>query len=360
MRQIEDFVKLSKYAGERFDLVQGGGGNSSVKLGKSVMLIKASGFMLSEVEADHGWARVRYPQVLSILNNKKILLGKNRPRRERLAGLLLKETCQDSVKRPSIETFLHAMTGYAYTLHIHPVVVNALTCRFDWSRILASLFGGGQAAYVDYGAPGIELALALKKVIGAHFGRYHKKPRVIFMQNHGLIVAHDQVQELIRAMEDVIKKIENYLKIDLDRYKMTNRVSAFVNSLKQTNFISYMSCDEDLNSFLKMDRKLLLSSPFCPDGLVYCGEKPLEVKSLADDRSLKRYYARFSTLPKVIIHQGRIFFISENLKKIRSMEDTFKFHLMALKFARGKVKFLGRNELKYLSGLETEKYRQKI
>jgi rhamnose utilization protein RhaD (predicted bifunctional aldolase and dehydrogenase) len=32
MNEITDFVKYSKYAGQRFDLVQAGGGNSSVKL----------------------------------------------------------------------------------------------------------------------------------------------------------------------------------------------------------------------------------------------------------------------------------------------------------------------------------------
>ena len=42
MIELKNFVEISKYAGERFDLVQAAGGNTSVKLKNSEMLIKAS------------------------------------------------------------------------------------------------------------------------------------------------------------------------------------------------------------------------------------------------------------------------------------------------------------------------------
>ena len=50
MNELENFILMSKYAGERFDIVQAGGGNSSVKLEDGSMLIKASGFSLSEIQ----------------------------------------------------------------------------------------------------------------------------------------------------------------------------------------------------------------------------------------------------------------------------------------------------------------------
>jgi rhamnose utilization protein RhaD (predicted bifunctional aldolase and dehydrogenase) len=40
MSEIKDFVEISKYAGERLDLVQAAGGNSSVKLDNGEMFIK--------------------------------------------------------------------------------------------------------------------------------------------------------------------------------------------------------------------------------------------------------------------------------------------------------------------------------
>ena len=60
MIEIKNFVEISKYAGERFDLVQASGGNSSVKITDTKMLIKASGFLLSDInENSHHGARSR-------------------------------------------------------------------------------------------------------------------------------------------------------------------------------------------------------------------------------------------------------------------------------------------------------------
>ena len=47
---LADFSRISKTAGTRADYVQGGGGNTSVKLNDGLMAIKASGFCLSDIE----------------------------------------------------------------------------------------------------------------------------------------------------------------------------------------------------------------------------------------------------------------------------------------------------------------------
>ena len=53
---IEAFVKLSQIGGSRADYVQGGGGNTSVKLKNGYMAIKASGYCLKDIEKDTGYA----------------------------------------------------------------------------------------------------------------------------------------------------------------------------------------------------------------------------------------------------------------------------------------------------------------
>ena len=45
---IKDLIKISQYAGDRVDYTQGGGGNTSVK-NQGVMLIKASGYRLVDI-----------------------------------------------------------------------------------------------------------------------------------------------------------------------------------------------------------------------------------------------------------------------------------------------------------------------
>ena len=54
MNEIKNLIKLSKYAGMREDIVQAGGGNTSVKIDDKTMFIKSSGYQLSEMEENMG------------------------------------------------------------------------------------------------------------------------------------------------------------------------------------------------------------------------------------------------------------------------------------------------------------------
>ena len=50
--KLNAFSRLSQTAGARADYVQGGGGNTSVKLADGLMAIKASGYCLSDIRPD--------------------------------------------------------------------------------------------------------------------------------------------------------------------------------------------------------------------------------------------------------------------------------------------------------------------
>lgn len=394
MRELEEFVKLSKYAGERYDLIQAGGGNSSVKLNNRIMLIKASGFMLSEVELDKGYLKINIKKVTSILNNKKLLALGNKDKRNKLASKLLGETVIGSKNRPSIETFLHALL-YKYTLHIHPLSVSAIICKKKWKEILKALFdtfaaskphpsGCGNVtplsinpeinpslqtgenrrvdyniSFVNYRTPGVEFAIELKKVINKFQKKYNVKPKIIFMQNHGLIVSSDNCEEVRDKIENVLIKLENYLKVDLNKYRMTNKISALLNNVRNTHYISYLSSDAFLNKLIKTKRDLFFNKPFCPDVLVYCGMHPLEINNLKDPTPFIKYYKRYSQLPSVIIYNNYIFFAARDLKKAKEIEEVFKYSILVLSLAENNINFLNNSELLYLNNWEPEKYRQR-
>ncbi len=337
MREIDRLVEISKYVGERFDLIQAGGGNSSVKLDKKTMIIKASGFTLSEVERDRGHVKIRFDKVLEMLEGKK-------PRISKTAL-----SARDG--RPSIETFLHSLLS-KYTIHMHPVVVGAVACHKHWRETLVLLFK--KTPLVRYKTPGIELALELKKEVDDHEKRYSEKPKVIFLQNHGLIVTSDDYSEVLKIIEETIAKIERHLKVDMARYKMTNEISRAVNSAEgagATRLVSYLSCDDELRRLLKTKRSLFFTKPFCPDDIVYCGTKALEIKDIK--RGSKTY-------PRVVICKDEIFFVAPSIKKAREIEEVFKSHLMILKIRRGRgMNFLSDEEAAYLDSWDAERYRRK-
>ena len=61
--ELISFKNISKYCGERFDLVQAGGGNISVKINE-FMFIKASGYNLTNIDETNGY---------TVINNKMLL-----------------------------------------------------------------------------------------------------------------------------------------------------------------------------------------------------------------------------------------------------------------------------------------------
>ncbi len=232
MIELKNFVEISKYAGERFDLVQAAGGNTSVKLKNSEMLIKASGFLLSDVAENNGYSKVDTKKIANILKNKTIKNEADKRKRELLAKELIEEATIDKNNRPSIETLLHS-TLYKYTLHTHPVVVNMIVIQKEWKEMLMSIFKNENIAFVSYKTPGIDLALELDKVINT----FVTVPKILFLQNHGLIVTSDNVDDIERLTEFVLSKIEDYLKIDMRRFKLTNEICKLINNMKKNQIL---------------------------------------------------------------------------------------------------------------------------
>lgn len=354
MDRLEQFIAMSKYAGGRFDLVQAGGGNSSVKLDDGTMLIKASGHLLSEVERDRGYCRVNNDRILGILGEEAHQALERRRRDAVVAGRVNDAVVGESSLRPSIETLLHSLL-HRYTLHTHPLVVNAVTCRSDWRELLGGLFS--DSLLVDYRTPGIELALELKREIGLRGG---VAPQVVFLQNHGMITTSDVFEEVEELTEEVLRRLEQHLAVDLGRYRLATPVARLVNRFGDGRNIACLSEDCELARLLRTDRDIFFALPFCPDKMVFCGARALEIGDEQDSGAVEAYLSEFHDIPRVIVMGDRLFFIAPNQRKAREAEEAFKFHVMALKLAGGDIRCLPPDELSYLGNWEAEKYRQKL
>ena len=356
MSEIKDLVEISKYAGERFDLVQAGGGNSSVKFENGEMVIKASGFLLSELTENNGYSRVFTKQIAAVVKNVTILNDTEKRERESLTSQLVKDATIDKNNRPSIETLLHSFL-LKYTLHTHPIVVNMIVIQKNWKDILNSLFTNDEVAFVEYKTPGIELALALNNELK----NFDTTPNIIFLQNHGLIVTSNFKNEMKAKTEYVLEKIENHLKIDMSRYKTTNEITYLFSRIDKVNNITYLSEDRYLTEMLIKNKELFIKTPFCPDSLVYCGIQSVEIDDIFDVKSIQKYKDKYFELPKVVMAKNNLYFIAPNIKKAKEMEEVFKFHIMVLEQnLKQDMNFLELDELAYLSNWEAEQYRQKI
>ena len=359
---VEDkhhFVRLSQYAGERFDLTQSGGGNSSVKLDDGNMIIKASGHLLSGIDDNNGYVFVDLKKVLEIFEDNSLTRESNKRLREKKASSLIKDSLvyQDGENRPSIETFLHALL-YKYTLHTHPIAVNMLTCRKEWKERLKNLFSN--AVYIKYETPGIELALELKKECENYYQQKGVIPEIIFLQNHGLIVSSDDPNRVYSLTNEVVETIEKEMGINLYRYRLSNELSSVMRNFGNKNALSYLSEDELITKKINSNRSLLTYHPLCPDTLVFCGIHAVEVNNEKEVQKIKEFFDTYHKLPKVVMYKGYLFFISNSLKKAKEAEEVYKAHIITLENVYGDENSLPVDELQYLDNWEAEKFRQKI
>ena len=355
MSEIRDFIDISRFAGERFDLVQAGGGNSSVKLDNGEMIIKASGFSLSDVNEKDGYSIVQTKQIADIIKIRRVVNAKSKRDRENITSDLVRKATIDTSNRPSIETLLHSFL-LKYTLHTHPVSVNVIVSQKGWRNILKTIFKDEKIALVEYQTPGVELAIALSNSLEG----FEYLPNIIFLQNHGLIITSNSKNEIFTITEEVLKKTEDYLKLDLSKYKFTTEISKALYRFRKRQTISYLSCDDFLNTELKKNKELFFQLPFCPDSLVYCGIGAVEINNLNKLDVLKVYKEKYYSTPNIIIYQNNLFIVSQNIKKAREIEDVLKFHIMILAQNNNDINFLPSTELAYLSNWEAEKYRQNI
>ena len=81
-----------------------------------------------------------------------------------------------------------------FVAHTHPTAVNALTCSvafetaFDGRLFPDEIVLCGPAPLlIPYTDPGVPFARKAKELIDGYLDRYGEPPRVILMQNHGLI-----------------------------------------------------------------------------------------------------------------------------------------------------------------------------
>ena len=355
MKEIIELIEISKYAGERLDLVQAGGGNSSVKLDNGQMLIKASGFALSELTVKTGYSVVITNKVAEIIKNNEIITATSKRKREELTSKLIRKSTIDTNNRPSIETLLHSVL-LKYTLHTHPIALNIILSQKNWKDVLNSIFKVDQFALIGYHTPGIDLAIELNKEIN----REKTIPKILFLQNHGLIVTSDNIEEIEYLTEYVLNLVEAYLNIDFSKFKLTTQITNLLKRVENSNNISYLSNDIFLNDLMKSNKKLFFEKPFCPDSFVFCGICALEINDFLDLSLINFYQEKYLSLPKIIIYNNNIFIISESVKKAKEIEDVLKFHLMILSHNNSNINFLSQDGLNYLGNWEAEKFRQKL
>lgn len=184
-------------------------GNTSAGVDGATFYVKASGVSLVDI-AEKGFVRVRRAPCLEMLEREEMT-------DEEIRDGLLKIRVNPLIQtRPSVETLFHA---YLLSLpdvnligHTHPTPVNAVLCSRDWDLAYSGrLFPdeivccGPAPVLVPYVDPGQPLAREIKARVEAYMAEHNTVPRVILMQNHGLIALGSTRQEVETATAMAVK-----------------------------------------------------------------------------------------------------------------------------------------------------------
>ena len=203
-QRMEAFIKLSHIGGSRADYVQGGGGNTSVKLKNGQMAIKASGFCLKDIEKDNGYA------VLDGNALRKFYREHN-PEDFEDCEATGAQCAKDNIQvveglptlRPSVEAGFHSILK-TYVLHTHSVFANLAACTVGGREVAKKAFQYAPYTWgwVDYQDPGAKLAFAIREELDRVEKETGRVPAVIIMQNHGIIVHDDDAVSCLAIHAD--------------------------------------------------------------------------------------------------------------------------------------------------------------
>lgn len=167
-----------------------GEGNTSASLPEGRFVVKASGASLASLEVADLTVCQAAP-MLALLDQKQLSDAQ-------VGQALMEARAQAEARKPSIESVFHAwlltLEGVRFVGHTHPLAVNQILCSprardFSERRMFPDeiVVCGPGSVFVPYTDPGLPLAREIRDRTRAFQERHGHPPRLILLQNHGLI-----------------------------------------------------------------------------------------------------------------------------------------------------------------------------
>src|SRR5438309_2539071 len=196
---LDQLVYLSALVGRDPRLVQPGGGNTSLKVGDT-LLVKGSGTDLRTIGRE-GFAQLSLPK-LAALRDAATMSDADMMRF--MASCML----GSDGPAPSVETPLHSLLPHRVIVHTHDVATMSLTNLDDATaeRLVTELFPG-EIVYVPYVRPGFPLAQTVTGMVD----RLPRSAVGLALAHHGLVVWGEDPRACYARLAGVVSRIDEYL-----------------------------------------------------------------------------------------------------------------------------------------------------
>jgi rhamnose utilization protein RhaD (predicted bifunctional aldolase and dehydrogenase) len=314
-------------------LVQGSGGNTSVKI-EDCLWVKASGQWLADALERPVFVGLRLGAVRAALAagmaeslEPAMLTGQSQPR-----------------LRPSIETALHALMPHPVVIHAHGVNSMAIAVLEDGhERAAYALDGAYSWAWINYQRPGAPLANAVSHVFE------NSMPDVLLLENHGVVVGADTPAAAEARLRDVKRRLELPVRFmpAARAEKLTLHQSAAYEAMLE---ISGFALDAEL-------AHIATAGPLLPDQVVFLGGAFCACESGEGLEAAARRKAKCGLNPIVMLVPGVGVFAARGRSHSADSVIMAVFEVIR-RIPRGaKARTLSRDSAAELLAWDAEKYR---
>ena len=202
--EVKALLQLSHEIGqEGRQLAILGEGNTSAKLSNEQFAIKASGCCLGTL-TEQDIAICDTARTLSILDKRQLS-------DEELDQMLMDVQTSGHGKKPSVEAMFHAwlltLRDVNFVGHCHPLAANQVLCSprardFAERRLFPDevIYCGAQSVFIPYSDPGLPLAREIGERTRAFIEKEGTVPRLILLQNHGIIALGSTPQSVLACI----------------------------------------------------------------------------------------------------------------------------------------------------------------
>ena len=180
-----------------------GEGNASAKLSADAFIVKASGATL-ETLTEVNVTECRSAPLLAMLDRDDLS-------DKEVDDELLASRVDPLARKPSVEALFHAyllsLPDVHFVGHTHPIHINQILCsprarEFAENKLFPDdiVCCGPASAFVPYTDPGLRLSQIIRRETVQFVGNFGMSPRVILLENHGIITLGRSPEAVKAAM----------------------------------------------------------------------------------------------------------------------------------------------------------------
>ena len=299
--------ELSNFYGADSEFVLAGGGNTSYK-DEKYLYVKPSGVSLAAItEKD-------FVKMERSIIRECFAWGDfdNASEREaRVKSLMAYAVAPGSSGRPSVEAPLHELMDFKFVVHLHPAMVNGMTCGKNGAAKCAELFP--EALFVEYVDPGFTLAKVVYDRVAEYKKSTGKAPDVIFLQNHGVFVGGNSDEEIRSAYKNIMTVLADF-------YKSAN-IDPAPAAVAEPDMETVMNIAPQLRGWLAPAGSVVsvrsagaflpAAGPLTPDHIVYAKSFAL-ICDEPTEEAIKAFEAKNGYKPKVVAIPNKAVFAAGN------------------------------------------------